>query len=134
MVPLVLLKVKRTVKLRPSSLNLLLNWNSPLNWLFPVLLWLLLLCELTPMESITSDGRYPYSSSTLTMSVATYGSSLNVTDPLLELLWLRLIWKLGRNMMFSEESGFHSMRNSPLTLLLPLLLLERLLRNEAGWN
>ena len=62
-----------------------------------------------------------------------YGSSLNVTDPLLELLWLRLIWKLGRKMMLSDESGIHSIRNSPFTLLLPLLLLERLLRNEADW-
>ena len=41
------------------------------------------------------------------------------------------VWKLGRNMMLSDESGIHSIRNSPFTLLLPLLLLERLFRNDA---
>ena len=33
--------------------------------------------------------------------------------------------------MLSDESGIHSIRNSPFTLLLPLLLLERLLRKDA---
>ena len=65
------------------------------------------------------------------MSVAIYGSVLNVTELLSESLWLRLIWKLGRKIMFSDVSGRHSIRNSPFALPLPLLLLERLFRNEA---
>ena len=67
--------------------------------------------------------------------VAKYGSVLNVTERLLEELLLLLIEKLGRNTIVRDVSGRHSKRPSPLTLLLPLPLLESLfLKDDAVYS